>query len=219
MKIKLYMVIIVFNFFIGCSDNITDPKDTAKAIYGKVTDVNGTPLNGIGIHYIFYVGMNQFFNNAVINYQVATAQYVTVKVYDAFNKVVSVLMDNKFHAAGGWAISFRGANFTNGVYRYEVLGENFSIGGSFLLLDNSISKLSSISPLITSDSKGNFKLDYSALEIGKTFYYQLLTDSVNITIQDSIKLVFIGAGFQTLVEPLKIDTNVSINKTFVLNSN
>jgi hypothetical protein len=41
---------------IGCKSTTTGPESLAPMLFGQVTDEQGSPIQGAGIHYIFSVG-------------------------------------------------------------------------------------------------------------------------------------------------------------------
>ncbi len=74
------------------------------------------------------------FNPAtVISYQLAVNSFVTVKVYDELGREVSRLVNGN-QSAGSHSIRWDGANFSSGVYFYELSAGNFHDVKKLILL-------------------------------------------------------------------------------------
>ena len=62
---------------------------------------------------------NPFNPNTTIGYQITTAGYITLKVYDVLGKEVSVLV-NGYKQAGSYQASFDARNIPSGIYMYQL---------------------------------------------------------------------------------------------------
>ncbi len=76
---------------------------------------------------------NPFNPSTAINYSVAEAGYVTLKVYDITGReVASIVNENK--PAGKYSVSFNGSRLASGVYFYILRSGNFVQTKKFMLL-------------------------------------------------------------------------------------
>ena len=67
---------------------------------------------------------NPFNPATVISYQLAVNSFVTVKVYDELGREVARLVNGE-QSAGSHSVRWDGANFSSGVYFYELSAGNF----------------------------------------------------------------------------------------------
>lgn len=62
---------------------------------------------------------NPFNPTTTINYQLPTANHVTLKVYDVLGREVATLVDEN-KTAGSYQATFDGSRFASGVYFYRI---------------------------------------------------------------------------------------------------
>jgi len=67
---------------------------------------------------------NPFNPNTIINYQLPMFSNVSLKVYDALGKEVSVLI-NESRQPGNYSVEFDGSNFASGIYYYKLIAGEF----------------------------------------------------------------------------------------------
>ncbi|MEO8666343.1 MAG: T9SS type A sorting domain-containing protein, partial [Ignavibacteria bacterium] len=60
-----------------------------------------------------------------ISYELPSAGFVTLKVYDVLGKEVSVLLSQRQNA-GKYSLNFNASNLTSGVYFYKIESGNFN---------------------------------------------------------------------------------------------
>jgi photosystem II stability/assembly factor-like uncharacterized protein len=76
---------------------------------------------------------NPFNPKTIINYELGITNFVTLKVYDALGKVVSVLVNQKQNA-GRFEVEFDGSNLSSGIYFYKLEVESYSETKRMMLL-------------------------------------------------------------------------------------
>ncbi|KAB2844640.1 MAG: T9SS type A sorting domain-containing protein [Ignavibacterium sp.] len=107
------------NFDIGCYE-FTDASE--------VTESN----NPESFH-LFQNYPNPFNPGTIIQYEIASRQYVTLKVYDVLgNELATLVNENK--AAGIYKVNFNASHLPSGMYIYKILSDNFSDVKKMLLL-------------------------------------------------------------------------------------
>ncbi len=68
---------------------------------------------------------NPFNPGTVISWQLALPNFVTLKIYDVLGSKVATLINTDLQA-GNYKIEFDGAEFTSGIYFYQLNADNFS---------------------------------------------------------------------------------------------
>lgn len=107
------------NFDIGCYE-FTDASE--------VTESN----NPESFH-LFQNYPNPFNPGTIIQYEIASRQYVTLKVYDVLgNELATLVNENK--AAGIYKVNFNASHLPSGMYIYKIQSGNFSDVKKMLLL-------------------------------------------------------------------------------------
>jgi hypothetical protein len=76
---------------------------------------------------------NPFNPTTVINYSLATASNVRLKVFDILGREVATLV-NERKPAGNYSVRFNGANLASGVYFYRLETENFTATKKMMLV-------------------------------------------------------------------------------------
>lgn len=77
---------------------------------------------------------NPFNPSTVINYELKTAGFVTLKVYDILGREVAALV-NGYQNAGTHKVNFNASSLSSGVYIYRIqAGENFSESKKMILM-------------------------------------------------------------------------------------
>lgn len=221
MKVLIkYSLTILFSFsvvFFSCKDNpVKTDDDYDKAILGKITDGNGNPLLLVSVHYIFSLGTEAIFKNAVIQYSLQSTQNITLRIFNMLDEEIARPFDNQSQPAGSHSYFFDGNGLTNGIYSYELTGDDINQKGSFIILDDDISNLIQTFPVQMSGTDGSFRLDYSLLGLGRKFNLLIGNEEKELTISDSIKIVIYKATYQTVVETVKIDTTKTTYLDMVL---
>jgi glucose/arabinose dehydrogenase len=99
---------------------------------GTATSVKEKP--NLPVSYALAQNYPNPFNPAtMINYQLAMNSFVTVKVYDELGREVAHLV-NGDQSAGSHSVRWDGANFSSGVYFYELYAGNFHDVKKMLLM-------------------------------------------------------------------------------------
>ncbi len=76
---------------------------------------------------------NPFNPNTKITFDLPLNDHVTLKIYDAAGKEVSVLV-NEFRQAGRYAVDLNLTQFSSGIYFYRLMSRNFSITKKMILV-------------------------------------------------------------------------------------
>ncbi len=218
-----YFVLVYFIIFVqlSCKDNPLEPYNIReKSIIGEVIDQEGNHVVGAGVHYIFYLKKYIFLNEATIQYSLKSKQQVSINIYNSVN-IRMVRFSGLTQPAGEYTFKTSLANFTNGVYHYEVEGKSplrkEIVGkGLFIALDENYNEVINRPALLQTRRDGTFQLKYSALGINKN--YKMLIDSKEqeISIADSIRILLYKLNYKPTIELLKINPGKTIRKTFIL---
>ena len=131
---------------------------------------------------------------------------------------IAWLLRNEKLKAGTYSVLFDGQNQTNGVYVYILKFNNNVIEKNMLLMKNQAELVSS-NPLVKTDKDGNFKLPFNILAIGLSFIKTGEESPEPISkmiISDNLSLFMVKEGYQNYLEEMKVDTNLTITKTFKL---
>ncbi|MFH1527171.1 MAG: hypothetical protein ABIG69_11080 [Bacteroidota bacterium] len=210
---KILFFLLFAIMFYCCNDSVVDPPDDREAaIYGKVVNEEGSPIQDIDVHYIFSLSQNIVLRNAAIFYSLPINQTVTLQILDMHNIEIAKPLDQVEQLAGNHIYYWDGSNYTNGIYNYKIVGQTFTRKGSFPLLTDDINALIDAAPLTLSDNNGEFKINYSTLGIGSTYQIEGINDFLFLA--DSIKFVLHKNGFDDLVIPAKLDTTKLFEQTF-----
>ncbi len=94
--------------------------------YSKAVDVKTAPAD----YELFQNYPNPFNPATVINYQLPTDGFVTLKIFDALGKAVKTLV-NEYKIQGRYSVDFNAANLASGTYYYQLHSINSS-GGNFI---------------------------------------------------------------------------------------
>lgn len=98
------------------------------------TGIRETVLSGIPNEYnLLQNHPNPFNPTTNINYSVAEASDVSLKVYDASGKEVAVLVDG-YKSAGNYSINFSAEALSSGVYYYRIITNGFSQTHKMILM-------------------------------------------------------------------------------------
>jgi len=76
---------------------------------------------------------NPFNPSTVINYELPSSNFVTLKIYDLVGKEVATLMNEKLDA-GRYTATFNGSNLASGMYFYKISAGNFTFVKKMVLI-------------------------------------------------------------------------------------
>ncbi|MCY7363592.1 MAG: T9SS type A sorting domain-containing protein [Ignavibacteria bacterium] len=76
---------------------------------------------------------NPFNPSTVINYELPSSNFVTLKIYDLVGKEVATLMNEKLDA-GRYSAKFNGSNLSSGMYFYKISAGNFTFVKKMVLI-------------------------------------------------------------------------------------
>jgi hypothetical protein len=76
---------------------------------------------------------NPFNPSTTINYSIAKASKVVLKIYDLLGKEVSTLVDGN-KAAGRYSVTFNASNLPSGIYIYMLKSDGFASNNKMILL-------------------------------------------------------------------------------------
>ena len=220
---KIYFILISILIFVqfSCKDNPLEPYNIReKSIIGEVIDQAGNPVIGARVHYIFYLKKYVFFNEATIHYSLKSKQQVALNIYNSVNFLMAGCGWST-QSAGEYTFKISLANFTNGIYHYEVVGKSplrkDIVGkGLFLILDENYNEVKYKPGLLETHRDGTFQLKYSDLGINKNYMMLIDNEVQEISIADSIRILLYKENYKPTVELLKINTGETIKKTFIL---
>jgi Secretion system C-terminal sorting domain len=105
--------------------NLNNPSDNKTINFTASTSV--TSINDItapGGYYLAQNYPNPFNPSTVINYSVAKAGQVTLKLYNIIGKEVASLV-NEYKIPGNYYYDLNGKNLSSGVYLYKITSGNF----------------------------------------------------------------------------------------------
>lgn len=208
------------------NDNPVSSQTSGNVLSGNVIDPGGNLVQGVGVHYIFTTRSliplakpGETCPSTAIGYSISAPGHVLLRILRWYTREpVDTLVDG-MQPAGNYRVSFDAARLTNGVYLYQLVTDSATAEQHILLLNTDVSSLVQASPLATSDARGTFSLPYGMFGFGVVSY---LTSSGGPTVIDSvcistsIQLVFYKEGYQTLIQPVVIDTTQAISRTFTL---
>ncbi|MDQ3019565.1 MAG: T9SS type A sorting domain-containing protein [Bacteroidota bacterium] len=76
---------------------------------------------------------NPFNPNTIINYELSTKNYVTLKIFNSIGKEVATLVNQK-QSPGRYSVDFNAANLPSGIYFYRIQTEGFIQTKGMMLL-------------------------------------------------------------------------------------
>jgi len=76
---------------------------------------------------------NPFNPSTVINYELPSSNFVTLKIYDLVGKEVATLVNEKLDA-GRYSVKFNGSNLASGMYFYKISAGNFTFVKKMVLI-------------------------------------------------------------------------------------
>jgi hypothetical protein len=124
-------------FAVAAGNNLSDLRtaiSSARTKYSQlITSVSGGK-NTFPLSYILSQNYPNPFNpSTVINYQIAKAGNVTLKIYDVLGREVSTLV-NEEKPAGSYSYSFNASTLSSGVYFYQIRSGSYISTKKMLLL-------------------------------------------------------------------------------------
>ncbi len=203
----LFLLLGILIFHVGCKDNGVIVDGRPPGIYGRALTSTGSPLDSVGIHFIYYTTTNPVILNGTIRYQLATPQPVTVTVQDPFGRIVDTLINHQQQMAGNYWMMWD-TSVTNAVYAWRVQAGETAMTGEFLVRDDDISRIQSTRPLMVTDRDGGFFLGPLAVGVGRTIGGE--------TIADSVTIVACKPGYRTAVETVRSATSQAVDRTLTL---
>ena len=218
-----YQNIILFNLllfvFIGCKDTSVNVDEKKSGFNAKIVDLKNNPLDSVGIHYIFYLTYDVISRNIWIKYQLQSSDTVTVKIYDAFGKLIATPINKQFQLYGSHSYDFDASKVTNGVYSCTLLTTNFSDKTKYFVRTDDVDQLKLTTPFSLSDINGRIQIPYFVFGIGNSFTYQVGASLQQVSIADSIKVIYTKDGYKDYYQTIKFDTTQIFETTIQLQNN
>ena len=147
-------IIALLLFLTSCKDNPVRVDDVQPGLYVNVSDLNGSPLPGVGFHYIFDVGQIVVSRNMLITYTLPKSDTVTLKIYHPLGQEVATLYNRVYQLPGNYSYNYDASALTNGVYTYRLATSSVTNEGKLFVLTDNTAQLQTMSPLISTDQKG-----------------------------------------------------------------
>ncbi len=92
---------------------------------GSPSGINETGTSSLSDFQLFQNYPNPFNPVTIINYRIPTGNHVSLKVYNALGKEITVLV-NDFKAAGLYSVQFTANNLPSGIYFYNLNAGSYS---------------------------------------------------------------------------------------------
>lgn len=227
--ISSVLLTLTIIYFYSCSEkgNPVVPVVSQPALYGKVVDSLGNPIAGAKVHYIPRLVNTNLQSSAIyspnvpnrIEFSLESQSRVTLFLLNyGTHDTIFYLINNKILNAGHYSIGFNSDTLTNGIYEYILKCDALTLNKTILIIKDTSNLISTI-PLTISDNEGNFKLTYKQLGIGKVFGIKGEGTPEIIgykAISDTIDIFIVKENYGNCMETIKLDTNSTIKKNFVL---
>jgi hypothetical protein len=215
---------IAFTFVeTGCKDNGTEA--SAPFLQAQVVDEQGSPLQDVGVHYVFDLKqlselpkVKNILPSTTISYELPHPGYVTLKILRWYSReLITTLVDTRQNA-GIYRVSFDASQVTNGVYIYRLSVDTTVTEKHMILLNAVITDLIQTRPLVTSDARGQMVIANEQFGFGVPFIRSSSSGNIldSVYISPAIQLVLYKGGYQTLVQPILIDPAKGMRVNFVL---
>ena len=208
--------LLTVSCFTGCKENVVQIDDTPPGLYAVVIDPAGVALSGVEVRYLFYTMDNPLQLNARIQFSLASAKVVTLKILDPYGREVTTLINAQTEPAGVHSVQFDSA-VTNAVYTSWLKVGDSVTTGEFFIRDDDLTRLQQKPSLTRTGQEGKFSLTSSLLRIGKTFPSQIAPN--NDLILDSITVVLTKSGYKTFMETVRIDPSGPTGRSFTMQTN
>lgn len=173
-KYIIFLFVILSTLTFGCSE---EKEDTEEAILtGKVTDSRGNPIAGAKIFYQFSLKVTHVANlekpnpSTTISFTIPKSEPVLVTIHQYYtNKLLAELYSGT-PEAGIFSVDPNTDKFkiSNGLYILRIKGESFNSEKVLINTIPDFGVLLESTPLIVTDSKGEFSLPVAVLGIGYT---------------------------------------------------
>lgn len=228
----------LFCLLMTVASSCDNPIGTNKtpAVYGKVTDANGTSLNEVEIH------CTPFYRTTVLsdtgkrnltaaksseqqgtirfNFRVETAALVQLEVLRRGTREKIGTLINEQRAAGDYSVSLRtdSLRMTNGFYIFSLMVGGAKKETEILYTDlNDPLPLADLNPLVRTNTSGEFQLGYDLLGVGKTSQVVDLQGQVlGEAVVDSLQFILYKPGVGVLTESATVKTSDVFERTFRL---
>ena len=208
----------------SCEDNPVYPYNVKEKYFiGIVIDEDGNAIDAVDFHYIFYLDKNLYIDEVCIPYSLKTPKEISLRINNKHNTVIA---EYSWIAEqpGAHIFKLSLANFTNGIYMYEIEGKNSSskdiiASGSFIVFNKEFYEMIGRNPVIRTNKYGIFQLTYSDLGIGEKFSMFINDKYEELCNADSIDIILYKENYNPHIESFKINLNETIRKTFVLFKN
>jgi hypothetical protein len=229
MKRTFYLILPILLALVSFSCNKTptsiDGGTTFQNLNGKAVNAGGMPLEGVGIHYIYYldsasvpIALPHSVPTRAIQFCMPGEAVVSLSLlrYGSREHMLSFL-DQELIDGGCFDVTFDGAPLFNGLYiSHLTIGDSIS-ENIVAILDTDVNYVIHGIPLTITDARGNFSLPYSVLGIGVQLTGR---DASNKTyplqVSNRIDLILYKEGYQPLVKTLYLNLGQSMNETFRL---
>ncbi len=110
--------------------SVIDGKSFGDTTYTSVQDKNQMDIN----YSLLQNYPNPFNPNSTIEYHLAKAGNVSLKIYDILGREIIALINNEYEEIGNHKISFNGSSLASGVYYYKLNSGDFSQTKKMILM-------------------------------------------------------------------------------------
>ncbi|HMK39687.1 MAG TPA: hypothetical protein VK569_10125 [Bacteroidota bacterium] len=220
------MTFALLHVYCRRNDNPIAPSSPGGTLTGVVHDQNGAPVPDAGVHYIYQkVSLSALSKpggtcpSTSISYTVPASGHVTLCILRWYTReLIDTLVDQQQNA-GMYRVIVDSRHLTNGVYLCQLRIDSFLSEQPLALLMTDTASLIQADPLTKTNAQGEFTLPYGVF--GFALHLAVTSPSGpavidSVCISRSIQLVLYRQGYQTLVQPITIDTTQDLSETFTL---
>lgn len=212
---SLFVLCALSSFLLlSCKDNsVSHQNDESTLVSGTVVSAQGTPLSGVGVHYIFTITSHTFKKvddtkpSTVVNFEIPIAGHVTVKLLRWYTRdSVTTPMDMRLES-GNYGLSIDELNLTSGLYIVQIITPQKTTEGTIYFQQRDLDLLVKAAPLASTNANGTFSIPRGLFGGGHSFVRTNPDGSVidTITISSQIQLVLYKPGYAT------VTTSVDLN--------
>lgn len=208
MKRLVSLTIIIF-FFFSCDKNFTGIDSTKPGVKIIVKEENGEPLFSVNCCYIFYFSDQSIVRNPVIYFSLIENDTASLSITHPLTDEQIIIFQDKAFPQGNHSVTINSSQYqlTNGIYQYELILKNSTINGYLPVVYDVVDTLIQYPPLIRSGNDGGILLPYKIFHVGENFG----SENNPRIISDSINIILYKNGHSTLIKPVLLNPNKSVD--------